>query len=49
MVEKLIYVKSDAIIFTVPGGKEYIKDRGWNKKISETKIFYINLKNLLLS
>ena len=42
MVEKLIYVKSDAIIFTVPGGKEYIKDRGWNKKISETKIFYIN-------
>lgn len=42
MIEKLIYVKSDAIIFTVPGGKEYIKDRGWDKKISESKVFYIN-------
>lgn len=42
IIEKIIYVKSDAIIFTVPGGKEYIKDRHWENKISESKIFYIN-------
>lgn len=40
--EKWIYKKSDDIIFTMEGGKQYILDRGWNKCIAEDKIHYIN-------
>lgn len=42
VIEKYIYKNSDAIIFTMPGGKEYIVDRKWQNKINIKKIFYIN-------
>lgn len=40
--EKNLYKKADAVLFTMPGGKEYIKDQGWIKSIGEEKIFYLN-------
>ena len=40
--EKMIYKYSDEIIFTMEGGKQYIIDKGWNKKINLNKIHYIN-------
>lgn len=40
--EKHLYKRADAVIFTMPGGKEYIKDQGWSKQIDEKKIHYIN-------
>lgn len=40
--EKWIYKKSDDIIFTMEGGKQYIIDKGWNKSIDLSKVHYIN-------
>lgn len=40
--EKWIYKKSDAVIFTFEGGRQYIKDRGWEKEIPLEKIHYIS-------
>ena len=40
--ERWIYKKADALIFTMPGGAQYIKDKGWNEKINLEKIFNIN-------
>ncbi len=40
--EKWIYKKADRIIFTMPGGRDYIFEKKWNKCISESKIFYLN-------
>lgn len=42
MLEQWIYKKADRLIFTIPGGYDYIKERGWQKKIPEEKVFYIN-------
>ena len=42
VVEKWIYKNSDAVIFTMPGGKEYIVDRKWENKVDLNKIFYVN-------
>lgn len=41
-LEKWIYKKSDRLIFTMPGGKDYIKDRGWEKKVDLQKVYHIN-------
>ena len=41
-LEHWIYKKADAVLFTMRGGKQYIKDHGWNKDVSLDKIFYIN-------
>lgn len=41
MGEKWIYRKADAIIMTWEGGKQYIKDKGWDKDIELKKINYI--------
>lgn len=41
-MEKSIYKKADAIVFTMEGGKDYIVDKGWDKQINLDKIFYIN-------
>ena len=41
-LEKFIYKKADRLIFTMEGGKEYIKDKGWDKEIVLDKIYYIN-------
>lgn len=40
--EKNIYEKANALIFTMPGGKDYIKEKGWEKQVSLDKIFNIN-------
>lgn len=41
-LEKLLYKKADSLIFTMPGGKEYLQDKKWNKKINMKKVFHIN-------
>jgi glycosyltransferase involved in cell wall biosynthesis len=41
--EKWIYRKCDALIFSMEGGSEYIRDRGWDKTINMNKIFNINM------
>ena len=40
--EKWIYEKSDALIFTVAGGYDYIVERGWDKSIPREKVRHIN-------
>lgn len=44
--EKWIYEKADKVIFTMEGGKKYIKDQGWDKEnggpIELSKVHYIN-------
>lgn len=41
-LEHWIYKKADAVLFTMYGGKQYIKDQGWEKDVSLDKIYYIN-------
>lgn len=41
-VEKKIYIKSDHIIMTWEGGKDYIKNQRWEKAIPLKKINYIS-------
>lgn len=40
--EKWIYSKADAVTFTMEGGAQYIRDKGWDKDIDMSKIFHIN-------
>ena len=40
--EKKIYIKADAIVFTMEGGYDYIVEQGWNHVISKSKTYYIN-------
>lgn len=41
-LEKDIYKRADAIIFTMEGGYDYIIDQGWDKEVPKKKVFYIN-------
>ena len=41
-LERKIYKEADAIIFTMEGGKDYIKDKKWKDAVSFNKIFHIN-------
>mgnify|MGYP002508161968 CR=1 FL=1 len=41
-LEKWIYKKADRIIFTMPGGQEYIRDRGWDRIINLDKVYHLN-------
>lgn len=41
-LEKWIYKKSDAIVFTMEGAYDYILEQGWEKEIPKDKVFYIN-------
>lgn len=45
-LEKWIYVSADNIIFTMGGGRDYIKIKGWDhckgKKVDLNKVYYIN-------
>jgi len=45
-IEKNLYMKADKIIFSMEGGKDYIIEKGWDKKhggpIDLEKIYYIN-------
>lgn len=40
--EKWIYKKADAVIFSMEGGAQYIKDKGWDKQIPLSKVYHIN-------
>lgn len=42
MLEKWIYRKANQLIFTIPGGKDYIIDKKWDKKVDLKKVNYIN-------
>jgi len=41
-LEKWIYKRADAVIFTMEGGAQYIRDKGWNRVIDINKIHHIN-------
>ena len=40
--EAWIYKKADKLIFTMPGGKDYMKEKGLDKKIDLRKVYNIN-------
>lgn len=41
-LEKWIYKKADRLIFTFQGGKNYVRDKKWEKSVSLDKICYVN-------
>ncbi len=41
-LEKRIYKDADAIVFTMEGGYDYIKEQNWEKEIPQSKVHYIN-------
>ena len=41
-LEHWIYKKADAVVFTMYGGKQYIRDMGWASDVDLRKIYYIN-------
>lgn len=46
LAEKWLYKRADDVVFTMEGGKDYIKEKGWDKDsggpIDLSKIHYIN-------
>lgn len=43
LVEKKAYIKSDALIFSMEGGIDYVKERKYVNKVDLNKIFHINM------
>lgn len=41
-LEKWIYQKADAVIFTMEGAYDYIAEQGWEKAVPRDKVHYIN-------
>lgn len=41
-LEKWIYERADAVVFTMEGAYDYIIDQGWEKEIPRSKVHYIN-------
>ena len=41
-LEKWIYKKADALVFTMEGAYDYIVEQGWDKEIPRAKVHYIN-------
>lgn len=41
-MEKWMYKKSEALIFTMQGGRQYIQDKGWDKSIDLKKVYHVN-------
>lgn len=41
-MEKWLYRNADELIFTMAGGKQYIKDKGWTRVIDPKKIHHVN-------
>ena len=41
-LEKWIYKKADAVVFTMEGAYDYIIEQGWEKDIPRSKVFFIN-------
>lgn len=40
--ERKLYKMAPNIVFTMEGGMDYIREKGWEKSISEEKVFHIN-------
>lgn len=41
-LEKWLYEKADAVIFTFEGGYDYIEEQAWEDKIPRSKVHYLN-------
>lgn len=41
-LEKWIYKKSDAIVFTMEGAYDYIVEQGWERDVPRSKVYFIN-------
>ena len=41
-LEKWLYTKADAVVFTMEGAYDYIVERGWDKDVPRSKVHYIN-------
>ena len=41
-LEKWIYKKADAVVFTMEGAYDYILEQGWEREIPRSKVHYIN-------
>lgn len=41
-MERWLYKNADELIFTMAGGKKYIKDKGWTRGINPKKIHHVN-------
>ena len=41
-LEKWIYKKADAVVFTMEGAYDYILEQGWENQIPRSKVHYIN-------
>ena len=41
-LEKWIYTRSDAVVFTMEGAYDYIVEQGWGKEIPRSKVHHIN-------
>lgn len=41
-LEKWIYKKAGAVVFTMEGAYDYIVEQGWEKDIPRSKVYYIN-------
>lgn len=42
VIEKWMYKKSEKIVFTMEGGRDYIIEKGWDKVIDLSKVHHIN-------
>lgn len=42
LVEKKLYESADRVVFTQEGGYDYIKERGWEKDIPQSKVHHVN-------
>ncbi len=41
-LEKWIYKKADAVVFTMENAYQYIEEQRWDKQIPRDKVFYVN-------
>lgn len=41
--EKIAYIKSDALIFSIEGGIDYVHETRYRKRVYDKKIFHINM------
>ena len=42
-LEKKAYLQSDALIFSMEGGSDYLKEQPYSEKINYSKVFHINM------
>lgn len=42
-VEKRAYIKTDALVFSMEGGRDYVSERRYSKKVNPKKVFHINM------